>query len=223
MGIKRSAAEKVILEAISLLDPTGENTQLMKDNFSKMNDKQFDAYIQAIKEGKDYVSMVVPNMRKKRAITTDNTKKVAQKLGIQLEHQLWMVDPKTKLEYLTPIKYLVLHLPVRRQIQTLESKIAVAENNRKIDDMTDQVTRESGKSSISFPELLVLVASGQYRACEELMKVRGGDLAALNMSNTNIYSTGGFSLDAVASLGSRAKATETLSILLTAMHFDNNF
>ncbi len=223
MGIKRSAAEKVILEAISLLDPTGENTQLMKDNFSKMNDKQFDAYMQAIKEGKDYVSMVVPNMRKKRAITTDNTKKVAQKLGIQLEHQLWMVDPKTKLEYLTPIKYLVLHLPVRRQIQTLESKIAVAENNRKIDDMTDQVTRESGKSSISFPELLVLVASGQYRACEELMKVRGGDLAALNMSNTNIYSTGGFSLDAVASLGSRAKATETLSILLTAMHFDNNF
>lgn len=223
MGIKRSAAEKVILEALSLLDPTGENTQLMKDNFSKMNDKQFDAYMQAIKEGKDYVSMVVPNMRKKRAITTDNTKKVAQKLGIQLEHQLWMVDPKTKLEYLTPIKYLVLHLPVRRQIQTLESKIAVAENNRKIDDMTDQVTRESGKSSISFPELLVLVASGQYRACEELMKVRGGDLAALNMSNTNIYSTGGFSLDAVASLGSRAKATETLSILLTAMHFDNNF
>lgn len=223
MGIKRTAAEKVILEALSLLDPTGENTQLMKDNFSKMNDKQFDAYMQAIKEGKDYVSMVVPNMRKKRAITTDNTKKVAQKLGIQLEHQLWMVDPKTKLEYLTPIKYLVLHLPVRRQIQTLESKIAVAENNRKIDDMTDQVTRESGKSSISFPELLVLVASGQYRACEELMKVRGGDLTALNMSNTNIYSTGGFSLDAVASLGSRAKATETLSILLTAMHFDNNF
>lgn len=223
MGIKRSAAEKEILDALSLLDPTGDNTKLMKDNFSKMNDKQFDAYMQAIKEGKDYVSMVVPNMRKKRAITTDNTKKVAQKLGIQLEHQLWIVDPKTKLTYLTPIKYLVLHLPVRRQIQTLESKIAVAENNRKIDDMTDQVTRESGKSSISFPELLVLVASGQYRACEELLKVRGGDLAALNMSNTNIYSTGGFSLDAVASLGTRAKATETLSILLTAMHFDNNF
>lgn len=223
MGIKRSAAEKEILDALSLLDPTGDNTKLMKDNFSKMNDKQFDAYMQAIKEGKDYVSMVVPNMRKKRAVTTDNTKKVAQKLGIQLEHQLWIVDPKTKLTYLTPIKYLVLHLPVRRQIQTLESKIAVAENNRKIDDMTDQVTRESGKSSISFPELLVLVASGQYRACEELLKVRGGDLAALNMSNTNIYSTGGFSLDAVASLGTRAKATETLSILLTAMHFDNNF
>lgn len=223
MGIKRSAAEKEILDALSLLDPTGDNTKLMKDNFSKMTDKQFDAYMQAIKEGKDYVSMVVPNMRKKRAITTDNTKKVAQKLGIELEHQLWIVDPKTKLTYLTPIKYLVLHLPVRRQIQTLESKIAVAENNRKIDDMTDQVTRESGKSSISFPELLVLVASGQYRACEELLKVRGGDLAALNMSNTNIYSTGGFSLDAVASLGTRAKATETLSILLTAMHFDNNF
>ena len=223
MSIKRSAAEKVILDALTLLDPTGENTALMKDNFKRMSDKQFDAYMKAIEAGQDYGSMVVPNMRKKRAVTTDNTKRVAQKLGIKLEHQLWITDPKTKLEYLTPIKYLVLHLPVRRQIQTLESKIAVAENNRKIDDMTDQVTRESGKSSISFPELLVLVASGQYRACEELLKVRGGDLAALNMSNTNIYSTGGFSLDAVATLGSRAKATETLSILLTAMHFDNNF
>lgn len=223
MSIKRSAAEKVILEALALLDPTGDNTKLMKENFSAMSDKQFDAYMTAIEKGEDYVSMVVPNMRKNRAVSTNNTKAVAQKLGIKLEHQLWMVDPKTKLEYLTPIKYLVLHLPVRRQIQTLESKIAVAENNRKVDDMTDQVTRESGKSAISFPEMLVLVASGQYRACEELLKVRGGDLAALNMSNTNIYSTGGFSLDTVATLGSRAKATETLSILLTAMHFDNNF
>ena len=223
MSIKRSAAEKVILDALSLLYPTGDNTKLMKENFSKLTDKQFDAYMSAIEKGEDYVSMVVPNMRKNRAISTNNTKAVAQKLGIKLEHQLWMVDPKTKLQYLTPIKYLVLHLPVRRQIQTLESKIAVAENNRKIDDMTDQVTRESGKSSISFPELLVLVASGQYRACEELLKVRGGDLEALNMSNTNIYASGGFSLDAVAKLGSRAKATETLSILLTAMHFDNNF
>lgn len=223
MSIKRTAAEKVILEAISLLDPTGDNTKLMKENFSRMSDKQFDAYMTAIEKGEDYVSMVVPNMRKNRGVNTNNTKAVAQKLGIKLEHQLWMVDPKTKLEYLTPIKYLVLHLPVRRQIQTLESKIAVAENNRKVDDMTDQVTRESGKSAISFPEMLVLVASGQYRACEELLKVRGGDLAALNMSNTNIYSTGGFSLDTVATLGTRAKATETLSILLTAMHFDNNF
>ena len=223
MSIKRSAAEKVILEALSLLDPTGDNTKFMKETLAKMSDKQFDAYMTAIEKGEDYVSIVVPNMRKKRAVTTDNTKLAAKKLGIKLEHQLWMVDPKTKLEYLTPIKYLVLHLPVRRQIQTLESKIAVAENNRKVDDMTDQVTRESGKSSISFPEILVLVASGQYRACEELLKVRGGDLTALNMSNTNIYSTGGFSLDAVATLGSRAKATETLSILLTAMHVDNNF
>lgn len=223
MSIKRKAAEKIILEAIAMLDPTGENTKLMTSNFAAMSDKQFDAYMDAIDKKQDYVSMVVPNMRKNRAISTNNTKAVAAKLGIKLEHHLWMVDPKTKLEYLTPIKYLVLHLPVRRQIQTLESKIAVAENNRKVDDMTDQVTRESGKSAISFPELLVLVAGGQYRACEELLKVRGGDLTALNMANTNIYSTGGFSLDAVATLGSRAKATETLSILLTAMHFDNNF
>lgn len=223
MSIKRTAAEKIILEGISALDPSGTNTALMKESFAKMSDKQFDNYMTAIEKGEDYVSMVVPNMRKNRAISTNNTKAVAKKLGIQLEHNLWMVDPKTKLKYLTPIKYLVLHLPVRRQIQTLESKIAVAENNRKIDDMTDQVTRESGKSSISFPELLVLVAGGQYRACEELFKVRGGDLTALNMANTSIYSSGGFSLDAVATLGSRAKATETLSIILTAMHFDNNF
>lgn len=122
-----------------------------------------------------------------------------------------------------PDNFLSVHRFALFQVQTLESKIAVAENNRKIDDMTDQVTRESGKSSISFPELLVLVAGGQYRACEELLKVRGGDLTALNASNTSIYSSGGFSLDSVATLGSRAKATETLSIILTAMHFDNNF
>ena len=88
MSIKRSAAEKVILDALSLLDPTGDNTKFMKETLAKMSDKQFDAYMTAIEKGEDYVSIVVPNMRKKRAVTTDNTKLAAKKLGIKLEHQL---------------------------------------------------------------------------------------------------------------------------------------
>lgn len=219
----RKAAEEIILKGLSLIDPSGVNTTLTKEFFAGMSDQQFYNYIEALRNKKDYVSVVMPNLNKKVKVTTDNNLKIAPKFGVDFFQRIWVYDPLTNVKYLTPKKYLVMHLPVRRQIQTLESKMSVPKHRKSMDDLTHQVTGNSASSSISQPETLVLISKGQIRTAEELLKVRGGDLKALNYSEQSTYATGGYSLDVVAELPSRNKAVNTLSTYLLGMHYDNTF
>mgnify|MGYP000994375955 FL=1 len=112
---------------------------------------------------------------------------------------------------------------MRRQIQTLVNKISIPEDNKHVDEMTDQPTGVSKGSSISFPEILVMYAAGHEKAIEEMIKVRGGDLKALQIMEKSIHETGGASLQVIGKAGTRVKSTETLAILMKGAHLDNNF
>lgn len=219
----RKAAEAVILEWIAKIDPSGRNTELTQEYFTQMDDTQFEIWMEAIRVGKDTISMVAPNLDPERKMSTANNLKLAPEMGVEFFQRVWVTDSKSGEQWLTPIKYLVCHVPVRRQIQTRENKMAVPKDNSTIDESTGQVTGDSGKSSISSPEMLVLVAAGLNRTVEEFMKVRGGDETALRYSDRAIMETGGVSLDQIAKLGTRARSTRTLSTFLRGMHFDNNY
>lgn len=223
MAKNRAKAQAVILQIINKLDPSGDNGKLKEQEFAAMSDEQFDLWIEAIRSGKDTIAMVCPNLKSNRAMSTRNNLKVGAELGIEFFQRVWMVNPVTGDEYLTPKKYLICHPPVRRQIQTRENKMAVPKDNSKIDELTGQVTGDSGKSSISSPEMLVLVAAGLVRTTEEFMKMRGGDEVALRYSDQQIINTGGVSLDQVGRIPSKARATTTLSTFLRGMHFDTNY
>lgn len=222
MAGNRKAATQEILKWVSEIDPSGDNTKLLTEMFSKMSDADFEAYITAIETGQDFVSLVYTNLSKS-AITTDNNLKVAEKMGHNFFQRLWVTDEVTGLTYLTPERYLTGHGPTRRQIQTLENKISIPDDNKHIDDMTDQPTGASKGSSVSQPETLALVAQGCVRGIEELIKFRGGDLKAMNAMNRSFIETGGASMDRLGQGGTVVKATRTLSILLKGMHIDNNF
>ena len=115
MSGNRKAAEKVILDALALIDPSGTNNALMIGFFKSMTDKAFDLYMSAIANGTDYVSVVAPNLAE-CGITTDNNLKIAKQLGVEFFQRLWLTDSVTGVEYLTNEKYLVVKLPIRRQI-----------------------------------------------------------------------------------------------------------
>ncbi len=220
---KRKETEAIILKWVNEIDPSGENGKLQQSFFDRMSDEQFTIWMEAIRDGKDTVSMLSPNLDKNRKMSIANNLRVADMMGVQLFQRVWVTDPVSGEEWLTPIKYLVCHVPVRRQIQTRENKMAVPKNNETLDELTDQVTGASGKSSISSPEMLVLVSAGLNRTVEEFMKVRGGDQKALRYTDRAILETGGVSLDQVSKLGSRAKSTSVLATFLRGMHFDTNY
>jgi len=218
----RKAAEEMLFSLVNKVDPSGKNAEVYKEFFKDMNDEDFDLYIQALEQGRDFVSFIMENLAN-QPINTRNNLKVAQEMGVQFFQRVWLTDPTTGRVYLSNRKYLVMHLPVRRQIQTLVHKISIPEDNMHIDELTNQPTGVSKGSALSFPELLVLYSQGHDEIIKELMKYRGGDLKGMNAMNRMIHEAGSCSMETLDTLGTTVKATETLSTYLTAMHIENNF
>lgn len=218
MSTNRKAAEDFILKYIGKLVVGGTaNVELYKTFFASLSDKEFGEFMKGIQEGSKRLSIIVPNFAKER-MTVENNLALAKELGHEFFERIWMVSEQTGRPYLTPIRYLVVDLPLRRQAQLLKKKISIPEHNRSIDEFSGQPTGDSKGSKISYPETQILAALDLDKTLEELLKVRGGDLAAFNASNKQINRTGGFSLDAIKPESGEVTATTTLRTLLTSMH-----
>jgi len=218
----RKAATAELLRLIDKLLPGSPNAKLYQARLARLTDQQFDAYMQRLKSGEEVLSLIAPNLDENR-LSVERNLKIAKELGHEFFQQLDLTDATTGVVYRTPLKYLVIDLPLRRQQQLLIKKIAIPSDNRHVDDLTGQPRGESKGSSLSFPELQVLSAQGMDRAIEELIKFRGGDTRAFQAMTKAIVNTGGVSQDAVKAQGrTLVRSTETLAILLKAMHLDNN-
>lgn len=147
---------------------------------------------------------------------------VAEKIGHPLFERLWLTDPQTGTVYLTPHKYLVMDLLVRRQAQMLVKKSSIPENTRHVDELTGQVTGKSKGSKISFPELQAQLSQGLEQTLIEEIKVRGGDRVAQVEFDRQLIEEGQASLEEVTAGGGVTKATSNVAILLRGMKLDTN-
>lgn len=223
MAKNRLKAEQIIIKYVDMIDPSGR-TKLMyeKDIFPNLNDQQFDKWMTDIRDSKDFVFVIDDNFAGSQ-ISTKNNLKVAKELGVEFFQHLVLTDPATGITFKTPLKYLVIDVPVRRQIQSLVNKISIPEDNQHIDELTDQPTGISKGSALSQPEILALYSQGFDKTILEFIRYRGGDLKAMNFMDREIMQKGGVNMETIdKTVQSRAKASETLSILLKGMHFDNN-
>lgn len=216
----RKAASDFILKYIDKLLPGSQNRARYEALFAGMSDKQFDDFMKQIESGEIQLSIMAPNLDKTR-LNLQRNLKISDELGHNFFQKLKLTDPTTGMTYLTPIKYMVVDLPVRRQVQLLQKKVTIPENNKHVDEMSGQSTGSSKGSKISFPELQVLFAQNLDSTITELIKFRGGDTDGFNAMNRAIYETGGVSIDNLSKTGTKVKSVTTLSTLLKAMHLDN--
>lgn len=217
----RKKAMAMILKYVEKILPGGGNKEIYEETLGKLSDKEFDDYISKLESGEETLFIVAPNFNKGTKLSVERNLEVAKELGHEFFQQLWLTDPQTGTTYLTPIPYLVVDLPLRRQAQTLSKKVSIPENNSHVDEYSGQPTGASKGSKISFPELQALYAQGLEKTIEELIKFRGGDEDAFRKMNQQMMDTGQVSIDSIQSTG-KVKSTETLSILLKSMHLDNN-
>ena len=217
----RQAATDFIVKYIGKLLPGSENAALIKEALDQMSDEQFASYMDKLESGEEILPLIAPNLSKHK-LSVERNLSIAAELKHNFFQRIWWTDPSTGLTYLTPERYLVVLLPLRRQVQLLTKKISIPEDNKHVDELTGQVAGPSASSKLSFPELQVLFAQGLDRAIEELIKYRGGDSKAFNAMNRSIIENGGVSLDNVAISATKVRSTQTLSTYLKAMHLDNN-
>ena len=219
ISAKRKKIEAYVLDIIQTAEPSGANTERYKAFFASMDDKAFDAWIEALRSGKARIDLVTPNQ--KVVLKSANIIAAAKKVGVELFERLRLYDEKTGMYYITPQKYFVARLPVRRVKQFLMDKISVPESDTKTDLLTGQVLKPDKGSSISLVEAQIIHAKGLDKSLVELMGVRGGNAAAYAALKGSIASTGQAELNAVVT-DSPSRSAVVASVYLRCMHIDNN-
>lgn len=224
-GVRMNTARKEATDyAVKLLSKfAGKNDSVkeIETMLGQLTDKQFDAYMQSLMVGEEVMPYIAPNLGDVR-LSSEQNLKIAEELGHEFFERLWLTDPATGEVYLTPKKYLVVDLPLRRLQQHLIKKIAIPEDNQHFDEMTAQPTGPSKGRGVSFPELQLLYSQGLDDVIRELFKFRGGDEQAYRAMTKDALLTGMPSMNDVDGGDTQVKATESLSILLKSAHLDNN-
>lgn len=216
----RNTAQAFIIEQIGKFLPGSENEAMYETYLSSLSDAEFKRFIDRLDSKEETLTIISPNLDKIK-LSTQRLLNMAKDLDHEFFERIWLTDATTGVEYLTPKKYMVLDLMLRRQVQVLVKKLSVAKDTKHRDMLTGQVTGESQSATLTFPELQVLMSQGLTESVTELAKFRGGDNEALADMNRSIHESGGYSLKQADHLNSKVKSTETLSNIFKAMHLDN--
>ena len=217
----RAKAQEHLLTYIDKIAPDGKNKKLYEDLLASMSDEDFDNMVAGIRAKTIHLSIIAPNFSKDVRLSVQNNFNVADEMGHKFFQRVKMPAKNGLPAYTTPIPYLIMHLPVRRQAQILEKKISIPQHNNAVDDLTGQPTGPSKGSKISYPETQVLAALGLEECLTELLKYRGGDEKGNLAMNAMLNRTGGFSQKAIEPFAGGVKAKQTLKSYLTGMHLSS--
>ena len=216
MSKKRAQAEKIIIDYIGKLTDE-ENKQNYVRLFKGYTDKQFDKFMTDLRDKKNNLQVVV-RPGETANITVENNFKIAKQLGYDFFQKLTFSGDRDMKDYVTPNKYLVYKLPIRRVAQLQSKKSAIPTSNKKIDLLTGQVTGQDKGAKLTLPELLLLEPLGLQDSLVELMKVRGGDLGAMNAADNMLYKQGRASLEEVLPHSTGVVSTRTVASIFKAAH-----
>ena len=216
----RKDAENFIVSYINKIMPDGDNRKLYIDLFASMDDNAFAKFMDDIDTGKSTLAIIAPNFGKV-PLSVERNLAIAKELGHNFFQRVWIEGSGDTPTYLTPIPYLVVDLPLRRQAQVLVKKISIPEDNKSVDDFTGQPTGKSKGARISYPEVQVLAAMGLNNSLTEMLKYRGGDIKGFDAMNRSISNTGGVSMKSISHLTSGVESTRILSTYLKCMHIES--
>lgn len=218
MTPKRKQVQDYILKLMDTMDPSGKNTKRYKNFFDNMSDKDFDEYMNNIKNKKDVLTFYSANVTDK--VDIHNLTKAADMVGYKIFERIRMWDRPTQTYYLTPCKYMVVQLPIRRVSQFLDHKLSVAESDKRIDMLSGQVTKPDQAASISQVEVQALYARGLENTITELIKYRGGDVVAFAEYKRELEEQGSTTIG--RETGSVTRSGVALDQLFAGCHLETN-
>jgi hypothetical protein len=213
----RKLAEQGILAFMKDLDPSGYNVDKWETILKRMSDEDFDEYMKGLRDGTKTLVAFQVNF-KSGGISLDNNLKIAARYNVNFFEKLIVSDKPGIPAYMTPIDYMVMDLPVKRQSQNLFKKISIPENNNTVDELTGQPTGASKGAKLSYPELQLLTSMGLDKSITELFKYRGGDKGGFNAYNTMAMRYGKITLQSLEPYATGVESVKTFKTLLTASH-----
>lgn len=216
---KRKEVEKFILDGIARISAHPENVKMYKDKFASMNDKQFEQFVNDLRERKISLSIVEPNMTDRQDVPRQQVVDYARELGHEFMQHIYVEGREDFPTYKTPVKYPVYLVNARRASQSLTKKISVPPHTKVRDLLTGQVTGESKGASVSGPENQLLGAMGAMNSAVEMNKYRAGDARGEAAFTALLSKTGRASQQVLEQYASGVQVGKALRTFLTAaMH-----
>ena len=219
--MNRVEVTKWFVDKINLLQPGNSNVAMYKEYLSSLSDVEFSELMAKLKSGDIILPYYSANLHDKDVGITEALK-VGDSLGINFFQQLQITDDISGTTYITPERYFIVYLPIRRQSQHVDKGKSVAKNNKYTDTLTGQATGPSRTSRLSLPEIINLESAGLHSAILEFINIRGGNILGFREAKRSTLDTGQYTLKDIGELGSRPTSTATLHAFLLGMMLDNN-
>lgn len=218
----RKKAEEYMLKVVKDGDPTGRTLKLVKEQLAKMDDKRFHEFVERVKAGREFIPLIV-DAETDRVMNNDMALDLCDKYGVEIMQRFWYRHPVTGVKVLSNHKIPFVHLPVRRQIETMMNKISVAEDNSRNDVLTGQPI--DGASAITQPESSVYLEKGGDLDANlvEKLKYRGGDIEGGRLFDQSLIETGRVSTSQLYEQhNTTTRVVQTADIYLTSAHYETN-
>lgn len=218
MSQHRKQAEEFCYKLLNMISPGTEMVKVYKEKFSNMTDDEFDKELEAFERGEKFLCIISPNAGH-HDLSLERNYEVGDAIGHNFYQKLWIGESDDVPGYLTPIEHLVFHTPIRRASQLLTKKRKVPANNNTIDHLTGGPTGASASARISYHELKILETLDVAEPILEVIKFRGGDTRAFNISNALAFRFGEIDQNTLQQFSGGVKSTQTLRSYLNAAHF----
>jgi len=195
----RKKYENMLFELMDDLDPSGYNSQVYKDSFEKMSDKEFiDMCKNMISKDDMNFSFEIKQMEtpKEGGISLEKIKNVANKYKIKLVEYVFMPFRNPSGEPMcTYTRIPIVYSPVRRFFQQmLQHKNSISNNNTRINPLTGQVTSDDKTASTTNIQTYALTITNRNNALKEYLGPRADDNVSKQEMLTQIENTGRFRL-----------------------------
>jgi hypothetical protein len=222
IAAKRKKVTEYILTTVGLIDKytNANNVDRLKTQLSDLSDTAFDNLMKLIRDKRACIYIYIPNMDKHPSM--ENIFGVANKLKIELFQHIYMYDDVTGETMLTPEKYMIVKLPIRRMEQYGDHKLSLPEGDSKIDAMTGQVTHEDRSAGITNPEIQALASKGLNSVLKEVVSIRGGNIEAWQTGIKKQAEENGVVYLENISKDSKNRTVVVGQILLESLHLENN-
>ena len=220
--MSRKKTEEFIIKYIDKITKSKKNVDLYKDMFKSMSNKEFDEFIDKLDSGEIMLNVIVPHDEDVTDISVENNIKIGKELGYDFFQYNFIGPTDTEPRIRTKYKLLNMLLPFRRAKQTIEKGISVSENDKKIDQLTGQVTGDSRSSKLSYPELQLLVGMGLKDTVVEFIRDRGGDSEAMRVTKQALLKYGKVSKSLIEMYKSGVVSSQVLKAYFNGMHLKIN-
>ena len=191
------------------------NIGLISNLIDGMSDKELDALVEDIANGKSVLPLVVPNGS---TIDYEDLLDTTKKRKVQLHKKIITTDGTKRTKGRIP--RLVMEVPVKKLAQLVDKKRSIADDQHSVNHLTGQVTGASKSMSITNPELSLWSGNGMSDSIREATKYRGGDINSKLVIEKLAESGMEITQETLERYSSGPEVNNTVKQMLLGMHID---